>query len=310
MAKDYYGLLGVSRNASDEELKKAYRKLAMKYHPDKNQGENKEQAEAMFKQIGEAYAVLSDAERRKTYDRFGEEGLKQGAAGSSQFGIDPRELFAQFFGSARNDSFPGFRFNFEPGFSSSRSFSYSVQPRLIRFDLNCTLEELYNGTTKKMKINRENIRATRPNETNLIIEIKPGYKANTRITFPGEGNELRNGGFQDIMFIIRERPHPRFIREGSNLRYRHQVSLGQALTGFDVDIQFLDGKVLTVRVDDVVHPNYTKIVKGKGMPSSKRPGHFGDLYIQFDISFPSHLEEDQKKSLRKAFRIPKRKSKL
>lgn len=210
----------------------------------------------------------------------------KGNMGTSQYSsIDPNELFSQFFRNFGRGSF-GSQFGGDPfgefvgggrrpGMGRTFYGTFHRAPQVATVELRCTLEELYMGTTKKMRVSRTNLNAMRAETVVLEIKIKPGWKANTRITFRGEGNEVMPGVFQDITFIIRELKHARFVREGSNLAFRHKIDLEQALTGCSVPVKRLDGKELNVKIDEVIHPNYIKIVPGEGMPSSKRPEHFG-----------------------------------
>ena len=279
MGRDYYKILGISKGAADDEIKKAYRKLALKYHPDKNKAPG---AEEKFKEVAEAYEVLSDKKKRDVYDQFGEEGLKGGSGGGSEgtggnftytFHGDPRATFAQFFGTAspfqtffdlggtggprmfgfqdddmdlddpfatlgRGPGGPGgaFRshsFNFHGG-SPSRSKDRLQDPP-IEHDLYVTLEDIMRGCTKKMKISRRVLQAdgtARKEDKVLTINVKPGWKAGTKITFQKEGDQGRNKIPADIVFIIRDKPHPQFKREGSDVRYTAKLSLKQVSSFF------------------------------------------------------------------------------
>eukprot|EP00933_Yihiella_yeosuensis_P009959 TRINITY_DN11616_c2_g1_i2.p1 TRINITY_DN11616_c2_g1~~TRINITY_DN11616_c2_g1_i2.p1 ORF type:complete len:344 (-),score=79.77 TRINITY_DN11616_c2_g1_i2:132-1163(-) len=338
MGKDYYGILGVPRDASQEDIKKAYRKSALKWHPDRNQ-DNTEVATEKFKEIAEAFDVLSDPEKKRIYDQCGEEGLKGGRPGpeasseggmpggfgggapggfSYEFQGDPNDIFARFFKDSyqRSSSFGespfegmgGFMFPGMPGMGGMGGGMTGMGgmggPSATRpaiFELSCTLEELYNGTTKKMKVKRSSQTLSRDAEAVLEIAVKPGWKAGTKVTFAGEGDEIAPGKAQDVVFIIREKKHPVFTREGTNLLHHKKIPLVDALTGFKVDIPTLDttGRILRVNVRDMVTPAYTKIVRGEGMPSSKAPGEKGDLIITFDIVYPRALSEEQKEQLKK-----------
>lgn len=136
-------------------------------------------------------------------------------------------------------------------------------------------------------------------EAVLEVDVKPGWKAGTKVTFAGEGDEI-NGQAQDVVFVIREKKHAAFSREGSNLLHHRKIPLVDALTGFKIDIPMLDSqeRVLRVNVRDMVTPNYAKVVKGEGMPSSKSPGMKGDLVITFDIQYPRSLSEDVKAKIK------------
>ncbi|TKY48896.1 DnaJ-like subfamily B member 4 [Spatholobus suberectus] len=332
MGVDYYKILQVDRNANDDDLKKAYRRLAMKWHPDKNPN-NKKEAESKFKQISEAYEVLNDPQKRAIYDQYGEEGLKgqvpppdaSGGGGTTffstgdvptSFRFNPRsadDIFAEFFGFS--DPFGGgMRSRFTFGDEVFRSFGeggggvYMSQgggPRKappIENKLPCSLEEIYKGTTKKMKISREAFGAsgkTMQLEEILTINVKPGWKKGTKITFPEKGNEQPNVMPADLVFIIDEKPHREFTRDGNDLIVTQKISLAEALTGYTVNLTTLDGRNLTVPVNNVIHPDYEEVVAREGMPLPKDPTKKGNLRIKFSIKFPTRLTVDQKAGIKK-----------
>uniref|UniRef100_A0A0D6QY74 J domain-containing protein n=1 Tax=Araucaria cunninghamii TaxID=56994 RepID=A0A0D6QY74_ARACU len=337
MGVDYYNVLKVGRNANDEDLKKAYRKLAMKWHPDKNPN-NKKDAEAKFKQISEAYEVLSDPQKRAIYDQYGEEGLKgvpppdaggtpftNGGAGPNVFRFNPRnaeDIFTEFFGSSspfggmggfstmgsRSSRFQDGMFG---GFGGTenvfRTFNEgsTAGPRKappVENKLPCTLEELYKGSTRKMKISRNVVDAsgrTMPMEEILTIDVKPGWKKGTKITFPEKGNEQPNVVASDLVFVIDEKPHSLYKRDGNDLVVTQKISLVEALTGCTVNLTTLDGRNLSIPITEVVSPGYEKSIPNEGMPIGKEQGKKGNLRIKFDIKFPSRLTADQKASLKR-----------
>lgn len=330
MGKDYYAILGLQKGASQEQIKKAYRKAALKWHPDKNQ-DRKEEAESKFKDIAEAYDVLSDPAKKSIYDEHGEEGLKGGAgqpdpdgkgggfatAGgpgfSYQFTGDPNDIFARFFKDSFQRStswgespfedmgglFGGGLAGFPMGAGGLGIGAAASSARPAVFDLACSLEELYSGTTRKLKVKRTSTTLRREAEAVLEVEVKPGWKAGTKVTFGGEGDEIGSTGrAQDLVFVIREKKHATFTREGSNLLHHSRIPLVDALTGFKIDIPTLDNRILRVNVRNVVTPDYAKVVKGEGMPSSKDPGSKGDLVITFDIYFPRALDVNVKEQLK------------
>nr|DAD26223.1 TPA_asm: hypothetical protein HUJ06_027691 [Nelumbo nucifera] len=295
MGVDYYKILQVDRNAKEDDLKKAYRKLAMKWHPDKNPN-NKKEAEAKFKQISEAYDVLSDPQKRAVYDQYGEEGLKgqvpppgaggfatSDAGGPTMFRFNPRsadDIFSEFFGfsspfggmgdmggsRAGGSAFPRSMFaedifaSFRGGAGEGSANAPRKAPPIER-TLPCSLEDLYKGTTKKMKISREVADSSgRPTtvEEILTIEIKPGWKKGTKITFPEK-----------------------------------------ALTGYTVQLTTLDGRNLTIPINSVISPSYEEVVKGEGMPIPKEPSKKGNLRIKFNIKFPSRLTSEQKTGIKR-----------
>jgi len=163
----------------------------------------------------------------------------------------------------------------------------------------CSLEELHNGTTRKMKVKRQSTTMKREPEIVLEVAIKPGWKSGTKVTFAGEGDETGNTGrAQDVVFVIREEQHAVFTREGSNLLHSAKIPLVDALSGFKVDIPSLDNRILRVNVRDIVTPAYTKVIKGEGMPSSKTPGAKGDLIVTFDVVYPKTIDDATKDKLR------------
>ncbi|KAL7248553.1 hypothetical protein ACSBR2_003315 [Camellia fascicularis] len=344
MGVDYYKVLQVGRSAKDDDLKKAYRKLAMKWHPDKNPN-NKKDSEAKFKQISEAYDVLSDPQKRAVYDQYGEEALKGqvpppgassgfygasdsggggGGGGSTTFRFNPRsadDIFSEFFGFSTpfggmgdmggsrtsasgfprsmfaEDIFASFRDRGGDGSSNVPRKAASIERTLP-----CSMEDLYKGTTKKMKISRDVIDSSgRPTtmEEILTIEIKPGWKKGTKITFPEKGNEQRGVIPSDLVFIIDEKPHSLFKRDGNDLVVTQKISLVEALTGYTALITTLDGRNLTVPINAIISPTYEEVVKGEGMPIPKEPSRKGNLRIKFNIKFPTRLTSEQKTGIKR-----------
>lgn len=350
MAKDFYKILGISRTATDDEIKKAYRKLALKFHPDKNKAPA---AEERFKEIAEAYEVLSDKKKRDVFDKYGEEGLNNGGApGGGHAGADnstpytfhgdPRATFAQFFGSSEpfasffeNDpqgSFDGGNFfdsmgmgmgqggmsqgypiiftpDGRPKCSTFRTQSFNMnnssqnrkerqQDPPIDYDLYVSLEEISKGCVKKMKISRmvqQPNGMSRKEEKVLNIVVKPGWKAGTKITFPREGDQIPGKIPADIVFIIRDKVHPLYKREGSDLRYIAKISLKQALCGTLIQVPTMNGDPVAVNTQgEVIKPNTVRRIQGRGLPFPKEPSRSGDLIIAFDIKFPETITQSAK----------------
>ncbi|MCL7047712.1 hypothetical protein MKW94_025076 [Papaver nudicaule] len=338
MGVDYYNILKVHRQATDEDLKKSYRRLAMKWHPDKNPN-NKKDAEAKFKQINEAYEVLSDPQKRAVYDQYGEEGLKGvpppgsssagagggggypysngGSSGGSNgdFRFNPRnaeDIFAEFFGnspfgfgstgagrSMRFQSDNVFR-NYSDG--GGAGVSTPRKPPPVESKLPCSLEELYTGSTRKMKISRNVIDANGrlvPESEILTIDVKPGWKKGTKITFPDKGNEQANQLPADLVFVIDEKPHELYKRDGNDLMVSQTVSLAEALAGVTVNLLTLDGRNLSIPISDVVSPGYELVVANEGMPIVREPRKKGNLRIKFEVKFPSRLTSEQRSGIKR-----------
>ncbi|TDG38770.1 hypothetical protein AWZ03_014808 [Drosophila navojoa] len=317
MGKDFYKTLGISRNAKDDEIKKAYRKLALKYHPDKNKSSK---AEERFKEVAEAYEVLSDKKKRDIYDQFGEEGLKYGIPGRSsgqgcssfayQFHGDPRATFAQFFGSS--DPF-GMFFgdNLEQIFQAednprniwSNAGNFQARPAQdppIEHELYVALEDINSGCNKKMQISRIRMHngQSRKDTKLLDIEIKPGWKAGTKITFPKEGDEAPNRIAADIVFIIRDKPHPVFQRDGSDIQYTAKISLKQALCGATIQVPTLQGSPFPLCTNgEIIKPTTIKRFPDRGLPLPKNSTRRGALLVNFNIIFPDTLATSQVKTL-------------
>ncbi|MED6169023.1 hypothetical protein PIB30_017389 [Stylosanthes scabra] len=354
MGMDYYNILKVNRNASDEDLKKAYKRLAMIWHPDKNP-HNKSEAEAKFKRISEAYDVLSDPQKRQIYDLYGEEALKSGqfppppppssstsssyysssssssssrhyqngtahqnhhrqnpgTSSSSSFRFNPRDaddIYAEIFGSegadagssgarggggVRRDGF----FKTPNGFGGAARKAAAVENVLP-----CSLEDLYKGVKKKMKISRTVYDAfgkSRNVEEILTIEIKPGWKKGTKVTFPEKGNQEPGVIPADLVFVIDEKPHILYRRDGNDLVIHQEITLLEALTGKTLDLTTLDGRSLMIPLTDIVKPGAEVVVPNEGMPISKEPGKKGNLRIKLDVNYPSRLTPEQKSDLRR-----------
>ncbi|KAK3121094.1 hypothetical protein QOZ80_8BG0645930 [Eleusine coracana subsp. coracana] len=333
MGMDYYNVLKVNRNATEEDLKKSYRRLAMKWHPDKNPGDAKKEAEAKFKKISEAYEVLSDPQKRAIYDQYGEEGLKASADGGSSsmngtanHRFNPRnaeDVFAEFFGSSKPFEGMGraksMRFQTEGagtfgGFggneskyrshtdSAGTSSSQARKPPPVETKLPCTLEELYAGSTRKMKISRNVVKPNGHLGTEseiLTIDIKPGWKKGTKITFPDKGNEQPHQLPADLVFVIDEKPHDMYTREGNDLLVHRKIDLVDALAGTTVNLKTLDGRDLVIKLTDVVTPGYELVIAKEGMPIVKENGRRGNLRIKFDVDFPKRLSSEQRHNIRK-----------
>lgn len=332
MGKDYYKILGIAKGASDDDIKKAYRKLALKYHPDKNKDPG---AEEKFKEVAEAYEILSDAKKREIFDKYGEEGLKAGGSspgpGSSPGSFsytwngDPNETFKMFFGNnnpfsmffgnenAEEDDFSGFSrgFGFPSGFNMGSQNMHGSggtnlqkkksQDAAIFHDLLVSLEDIASGTTKKMKISRKVLnsdnRTTRIEDKVLTIDVKPGWKAGTKITFPREGDQGVNTIPADIVFVIKDKAHPFFKREGSDLIFTAKIGLKEALCGTTITVPTLDGRKKQVAISDVINPYTEKRIPGEGLPYPKMTNKNGDIIVKFDIKFPDSLSNAQKQHL-------------
>lgn len=142
-------------------------------------------------------------------------------------------------------------------------------------------------------------RKTMPVEEILSIEIKPGWKKGTKITFPEKGNEQPGMIPADLVFVIDEKPHSTFTRDGNDLVVTQKISLAEALTGYTVHLTTLDGRNLTIPINNVIHPSYEEVLPREGMPIPKEPSRRGNLRIKFNIKFPARLTAEQKAGIKK-----------
>ncbi|XP_056141403.1 dnaJ homolog subfamily B member 13 [Lampris incognitus] len=313
MSVDYYAVLEINRNATDADIKKSYRRLSLKYHPSSNRGPG---SADKFNELAEAYDVLSDPRKKATYDKFGEEGLKGGIP--AEFGENgawtsgyvyhgnPEKIFRKFFGG--DNPFADFYSKdgneVAIGYNCLQGRGGKTHDSPIERDLQLALDDLFHGCTKKIKISRrvmnEDGYTSSIRDKILTIVVKPGWNEGTRITFPKEGDQGPNSIPSDIVFIVRQKCHPWFVRQNNDLLFTAQISLGMALTGFSLDIDTLDGRILNVPVNDIVHPKYTKVVTGEGMPLAKDPSQRGNLIISFDTTFPQKLSAERKHLIKQA----------
>jgi len=295
--KDYYKTLGVSKNASAEEVKKAYRKLARQHHPDVNK---KPEAEKRFKEINEANEVLSDPEKRKRYDtvgpeweRFQQGGQRPGGfqwVYTGQPGADPfngeaggfSDFFRTLFGEGAADFDTGPLF----GRPSTRR-ARSVAGADVESEVEITLAEAYKGTERTVEMRMPDGTTRR-----LSVKIPAGVRDGQRIRLAGQGAPGGRGGPAGDLFLrVRVRPHPVFQRDGDDLRLDLPVALHEALLGAEVTVPTLKGRV-SLRIPPETQNGRTIRLAGQGMPRSG--GGHGDLYVTVKVVLPTKLTEKER----------------
>ncbi len=296
--KDYYKILGVSKSATQAEIKKAYRKLAIKYHPDKTQGDKVK--EEKFKEISEAYEVLGDAEKRKKYDQLGANWKQYenfGGAGG-QGGFD----WSQFTGGGRaGGSQGGFSFEgdaggfsdffqhiFGGGFSSAgtgrrRQTAYKGQDLIS--EMTISFDEAYHGTTRIINLDGKKFR----------IKIKPGVKDGQKIRLAEKGNPGYNGGRPgDLIITIKVSPDGRFARKGNDLYAELPIDIPTAVLGGKAPVNTPDGKTVMLKIPHGTSCGKKLRLKGKGMPLYDHPTRHGDLYVETKIVVPKEVSKEEK----------------
>ncbi|XP_067943668.1 dnaJ homolog subfamily A member 1-like [Watersipora subatra] len=350
----YYDLLGVQPDATDDQLKKAYRRLALKLHPDKNPGD--EEKADQFKSISQAYEVLADPKKRSLYDEGGEQAIKEGMSGGGGF-HNPTDIFDMFFGGGRRNQGP-------------------PRGKDIVHQIKVTLEEMYVGTTKKLSLMKKilcapckgtgatkegavvkckgcnglgmvvrsrmigpgmvqqmqsvcpachgkketidskylckNCKGEKVVREKKILEvhIDPGMKDEQQITFSGEGDQGPDLEPGDVIFVLDEQEHPVFKRARSDLHMNLELTLVEALCGFQKTIETLDKRTLFIKQEAgrVIKHGDRRSITAEGMPSPKNRFNKGQLIIHFDVKFPEEgfLSPDKLKLLEKALppRVP------
>ena len=318
-AKDYYSVLGVNKSSSEDEIKKAYKKLALKYHPDRNKNDKK--AEEKFKEINEAYQVLGDSERKNQYDTFGTAGPQGGfpGGGFSGSGIpDIEDLINDFFGQGRRGG----------GRSRSSSEPTRYKGRDLRYEVVLDFNEAVIGTKKNVAIRRAKTYKTcnacngagevnysqgffsvsrscgscggagafseSTENKNVEVKIPPGVDNGTRLRVRSEGDAGINGGPSGDLYVdILVKDHPFFKREEENIMCEVPISIPQAVLGGKIDIPTLEGKS-ELKIPPGVQPGQMMRLKGKGIKSLNSNSH-GDLYVKLELVIPKTVSSKQKK---------------
>jgi curved DNA-binding protein len=289
MAKDYYSLLGVSKTASEAEIKSAFRKLAKQYHPDTNK--NDPTAEARFREINEAYEVLSDKEKRQTYDRFGTVNPQAaGPSGGSYTSVDFSDTdFSSIFDSIFGGSTGG---RGRRGSGTTRvqdvpfggRGAYPVNGGDISQTVQITLQEAYTGTTRRVRRGDESFTATIPR----------GAATGTKVRLPGKGDSGINGGQAgDLYLNIEVQMGPEYERVGDDLIADAKIDMFTAMLGGEVEVNTLSGPI-KLKIPAGTQSGRRFRVANKGMPNLRDPSFFGDLYVRALITVPEHLTDEQR----------------
>lgn len=289
--KDYYTSLGVARDADDDAIKKAFRKLARKYHPDV--AKEKKGAEEKFKEINEAYEVLSDPAKRKKYDQLGanwrEDGSYQppggrGDAPDQEFhfgGTGFSDFFEQYFSGASRQGFP-------QGAAGPRS--QAMRGSDVEGDLLVTLEEAMLGTVRPISMQTVNPQTGEAKKHTFQVRVPAGVTDGKRIRVPGQGSPGQRGGpAGDLYLRVRHAAHPDFSTRESDLYHELAIAPWEAVLGVEVKVPTLDGAI-TLRVPKGAENGQHLRVRGRGLPKGKS-GERGDFYVTLAVQIPTHLTD-------------------
>jgi len=308
--KDYYDILGVSKNASQDEIKKAYRKLARKYHPDHAGGDKA--SEDKFKEISEAYAVLSDEEKRKQYDTYGSEDFQQRYSqedifrGSNiddilrEFGFGGGGSFFTSFGRGRKSAGRGgARFSFDPesifGFGGGGHQQDTAQMKGgdVESELPVTIQDIFHGTTKTVSLQSPSGRTEQ-----LTVKIPKGWITGKKLRFAGRGQPSPYGGPAGDLYVRSKVVNdPVYKHKDHNLYIEREIKLTDALLGTKIAVPTVDGKQLSLTIPPGTQHKQKMRLSGHGIPHMKGGGA-GDLYAIIKVKMPKSLSDKQKDLIR------------
>jgi curved DNA-binding protein len=295
--KDYYAILGVTRDASAADIKKAFRKLARKHHPDV--AKDKKTAEEKFKEINEAYEVLGDPEKRGKYDRLGMDWQHEGEFPPPGGGRGPQaqefnfggtgfsDFFEQYFGGASRFGFPG-------GMAGeARAGARQQRGNDIEGDILVTLEEAMHGSVRPVSLKTTDPRTGRTQTQTFQVRIPPGVTNGKRIRVAGQG-EPGSGGAEagDLYLRVRHAAHPDFSTQGSDVFYELDIAPWEAVLGADLPVPTLDG-LIKLRIPPGSGNGQHLRVRGRGLPKGKTGGR-GDFHAVLSVQLPDNLSDEER----------------
>ena len=280
--RDYYEVLGIKKGATADEIKKAYRKLAIKFHPDKNPGNN--EAEERFKEISEAYAVLSDPQKKAQYDQFGSSGFHQRYSQEDIFrGFDAGDLFKEF-GFGNDDIYSRI---FGGGFQRHGFGHRKQRGEDTVSELHLAFREAVTGCEKRLTINRDGKREE------LSVKVPAGIEDGARLRVAGKGGSSWEGGTPgDLYLVIRIGSDPSFTREGTDLIVEREIGYTAAALGTTLEVPTIEG-VKHIKVPAGIQAGTKIRLKGYGVPHMGKAAK-GDLYVRIQVKIPERLTAEQK----------------
>ncbi len=284
--KDFYAILGVSRKAGAEEIKKAYRKLARKYHPDVNT--DSKNSDARFKEISEAYNVLNDPEKKKNYDLFGQSG--------SQAGFDPSKAYSHYASGVEGFDFPfgkGRSGGFQDVFSDLFGGGYATRTarprkgRNIKYSMEISFEDAVRGLSTRIGLNNDKI----------SVKIPPGVDTGSKVRVAGKGESGINGGPPGDLYIVTQvRPHPYFERKGDDIYLEVPIAFSEAMLGSKVRVPTVEG-MIQLTIPPGTQGGQKLRIKGKGVPHLRGGGR-GDQFVVVKITVPKNIDPQSEQLVR------------
>jgi DnaJ-related protein SCJ1 len=340
VASDYYKILDLHKSASETDIRKAYKRLSKKYHPDKNKDPS---AEGKFVEISHAYEVLSDSKKRQIYDRYGEEGLKAHENGGGHHS-NPFDVFSSFFGHQHNQvrRGPTSVTEFEVSLSdmyTGASIDFMIKKRILcdhcrgsgaasdRDIHNCHVcggsgvqivkQQIFPGMFAQSQVTcqecggKGKIIAKKCNHcgggkvvdhtAHYTLEVHPGMPEGHEVVFEGEGDESPDWEAGDVVLRVRSRKEKgSWRRKESNLYWKESIGVDEALLGFEKNLTHLDGHVVSLQRDGVTQPGFVQVFKGEGMPLFESFGH-GDLFVEYNVVLPVEISTQTRRKLADAF---------
>lgn len=313
---DYYEALGISREAEADEIAKAFRRYSMAYNPQCHPDHPDPQVlMQQYKLVCQAYSILSEPKIKAVYDLYGEEGVRHGGAGNQGFpggldidAIEPQAVFKKFFGVDNPFQVVGNVDGVQNNQHDFFSHVAALPKRLpkcapLEVKLPITLEDVYYGAMRTASWKCQHTRKLQPvsySTESFELRVEKGAKNGDRFTIEGKGNTAHEHARGDVIVLLELQPHERFRREGNNLVMVVPISLAEALCGTTIVVRSMEGRQLSVLIDEIVHPKFRTRIVGEGLPeSSDQSSPRGDLIIECATQFPSFLTLEQKSELRR-----------
>lgn len=300
----YYDILELKPDASENDIKKQYKKLAFKWHPDKNP-DNKEEAERKFKEIGEAYEILSDGQKRQLYDQVGKDRMDtNNDPGSGSFHNsfhNPFDMFNQMFGNGHP-----FAHHFAHHFGAGHMPKQQIRIQPVTEEIVLTFDEIFTGCNKTVTVKCYTVENGRPISEEIkqkVIDIPAGVKENEEYKFENQGHFAKEHNMRgDIIIVIKSIKSEKRQRQGMNIIVEKKISFEESILGIDIPVSYTESKCVWTKNEGIINPTKPYIIKGIGFPDPKNRDNRGDIIIKFKVKYPSKLDSNIIKEFRKIYK--------